>query len=74
MQQRVELERPIEVGFAVEDCHADFATGFEQRAEFVGRGHGDGVVACLSQLSLDGSEFGGGQRDGDGLATHGLLL
>jgi hypothetical protein len=53
VEERVHLQRPIEVVFAIEDGYADVAARIEEGFELVGARNPDRLVASLSQLSTD---------------------
>jgi ATP phosphoribosyltransferase len=70
MQDRVHLERPVEIRLAVEDGDFDIATAGEDVLQFGSRSDGDRQVAGFPELLLDSSELGPRQGydydDGDG--------
>jgi hypothetical protein len=71
-QDRVVLERPIEVGFAVEDRDRDVAPGVDERLELVGLVDDDRLEVRLAELRGDGRGLVARERDGDGWT--GLLV
>ena len=70
VEQRVVLERLVEVALAIEDREGEVAARLEQGPELLGRGDGDDVVAGSRELALDGRQLFAREGDGDGLAGH----
>ena len=70
VEERVVLERGVEVALAVEDRDGDVAAAREERLELVGRRDRDRVEAGLAELGDDGDLLLGRKGDDDGRTGH----
>ncbi len=71
-EQRVVLERLVEVGLAIEDRDGDIAPAGEQSLELVRMGDGRDREAGGAKLGGDRSGFVGWKGDSDGRSGHDL--
>ncbi len=70
VEERVVLERLVEVALAVEDGQGEVTPRVEQAGELLRRPDSDHVVARCGQLPLNRGVLVGRQGDGDRLAAH----
>jgi hypothetical protein len=73
VQERVVLERDVELALAVEDGHGDPAL-VEEHGELVRAVDRVGIEVGVDELANDLEGFIGRQGDGDGRTGHGLSL